>query len=466
MNNTNKKSKTAIVLLAVTAILCLGLGVGLMAKSFKNSPVVKVETPSANVTDESRDILSDGEVHAMPTKMTFARAAMLSVDNNAEATAITAKIAANISPYNASNKKVDWSLSFVNADSDWAAGKSVTDYVTATTANDGDLVADISCLQPFGEQIKLTVTSRDNPEAKATCLVEYKQQFNGYNLTLTQEGKTPAIDNSSKTGTFFADFENEKPLTVSYSYDKSEVYTVAISDDEITAPVALAIEYKSAFVSAINGIKANSLKTPVITDGDKSFSISVLLDKSFIADYTAAQINSVITKTKSNKANIATLSLKDENGNVLTKFTLSADTTAIDGMVKVESLSLDDTALTFGEQTGTFKINYKRGGMSQDTYLFADGSEYGLSKLDGGNYPENYTYGTAITISALKTSFTCGGSGSNYHSGSGGGKAEYVFKGWYLDNRCTVPFDGTISAGTYGDITLYADITTTSTHYY
>lgn len=296
--------------------------------------------------------------------------------------------------------------------------------------------------------------------------MEYKQQFNGYNLTLTQDGKTPAIDNSSKTGTVFADFENEKPLNIAYSYNKSDVYTVAISDDEITAPATLAIEYKASFVTAINGVKANSLKMPVITDGDKSFSISGLLDKSFIADYTAAQTNSVITKTKSNKTNIVTLSLKDESGNILTSYILSADTTAIDGMVKVETLTLDDTALTFGEQSETFKINYKRGNMSKDTYLFADGSEYGLSKLDGENYPETYTYGTAVTIGALKTSFTCGGSGSNYHSGSGGGRAEYVFKGWYLDNRCTVPFDGTIPAGTYGDITLYADITTTSTHYY
>ena len=109
------------------------------------------------------------------------------------------------------------------------------------------------------------------------------------------------------------------------------------------------------------------------------------------------------------------------------------------------------TTLTFGKQTKTFKINYKCGNMSKDTYLFVNGSEYGLSKVNGGNYPESYTYGDP---------------GSNYHSGSGSGNAGYAFKGWYLDNRCTVPFDGTIPAGTYGDITLYADITATYTHNY
>ncbi len=466
MINTNKKSKTAIILLAVTAVLCLGLAIGFIAKSFKNSPEVKVEAPST-ATDENGDILNDGEIHPMPAKMMFARAPMLAAENAAESnSAITAKIAANISPYNATNKKVDWAISFVNESSEWATGKSVTDYVMATTANDGDLVASVSCLQPFGEQIKLTVTSRDNPEATASCLIDYKQQFNGYDLTFTQDGKTPTVDNSKKTGTVFADFENEKPLNIAYAYNKSDVYTVAITDDEITAPATLTIEYKSSFATSINGVKASSLKTPVVTNGNKSFTVSGLFDKSFIAGFTAAQINSITAKIKTYKANIATLSLKDESGNVLTTYSLAADTTAIDGFVRVENLTLDDTTLTFGKQTKTFKINYKCGNMSKDTYLFVDGSEYGLSKVDGGNYPESYTYGETVTISALKSSFTCGGPGSNYHSGSGSGNAGYAFKGWYLDNRCTVPFDGTIPAGTYGDITLYANITATYTHNY
>ena len=466
MINTNKKSKTAIILLAVTAVLCLGLAVGFIAKSFKSSPEVKVEAPST-ATDENGDILNDGEIHPMPAKMMFARAPMLAAENAAESnSAITAKIAANISPYNATNKKVDWAISFVNESSEWAKGKTVTDYVTATTANDGDLVADISCLQPFGEQIQLTVTSRDNPEAKATCLVEYKQQFNGYDLTFTQDGKTPTVDNSKKMGTVFADYENEKPLNIVYAYNKSDVYTVAVADDEITAPATLTIEYKSSFATSINGVKASSLKIPVITNGNKSFTVSGLFDKTFIAGFTAAQINSITAKIKTYKANIATLSLKDESGNILTTYSLSADTTAIDGVARVENLTLDDTTLTFGKQTKTFKINYKCGNMSKDTYLFVDGSEYGLSKVNGGNYPESYTYGEAVTISALKSSFNCGGPGSNYHSGSGSGKAGYAFRGWYLDNRCTVPFDGTIPAGTYGDITLYADITATYTHNY
>lgn len=465
MYKSYTKNKVITILSCVLVLAVIVAIAGFCSKLFNKKPAT-AETPST-VTDENGDILNDGKVHPMPAKMMFARAPMLAAENAAESNSvITAKIAANISPYNATNKKVDWAISFVNESSEWATGKTVTDYVTATTANDGDLVADISCLQPFGEQIQLTVTSRDNPEAKASCLIDYKQQFNGYDLTFTQDGKTPTVDNSNKTGTIFADFENEKPLNVAYSYNKSDVYTVAVTDDEITAPATLTIEYKSSFATSINGVKASSLKTPVITNGNKSFSVSGLLDKSFVADFTAAQINSVAAKIKSYKANIATLTLKDSDGNALVTYNLSADTTAINDLVKVENLTLDSTTLTFGEQNKTFKIKYKRGGMTQETFLFVDGSEYGLSKVEGGNYPESYTYGETVTISALKSSFTCGGPGSNYHSGSGVGNAGYAFKGWYLDNRCTVPFHGTIPAGTYGDITLYAKIADTYTHNY
>ena len=189
MYKSYTKNKVITILSCVLVLAVIVAIAGFCSKLFNKKPAT-AETPST-VTDENGDILNDGEIHPMPARMMFARAPMLAAENAAESNSvITAKIAANISPYNATNKKVDWAISFVNESSEWATGKSVTDYVTATTANDGDLVASVSCLQPFGEQIQLTVTSRDNPEAKATCLVDYKQQFNGYNLTFTQDGKT------------------------------------------------------------------------------------------------------------------------------------------------------------------------------------------------------------------------------------------------------------------------------------
>ena len=54
-----------------------------------------------------------------------------------------------------------------------------------------------------------------------------------------------------------------------------------------------------------------------------------------------------------------------------------------------------------------------------------------------------------------------------YHSGGGViGTGHYNFEGWYLDNEMTKPFNGAIPAGTTGDITLYAKITSNGTHNY
>ena len=72
-------------------------------------------------------------------------------------------LTATITPSNATNKALDWSVSFVNPESEWASGKTVTDYVTVTPTADGALTASVACLKDFGEQIKVIATSRDNP---------------------------------------------------------------------------------------------------------------------------------------------------------------------------------------------------------------------------------------------------------------------------------------------------------------
>ena len=81
-------------------------------------------------------------------------------ENGVSAQADTAyTLTATITPDNATNKAVDWTVSFVNPAGAWASGKSVTDYVTVTPTSDGALTANVECLQAFGEQIKVSVTS-------------------------------------------------------------------------------------------------------------------------------------------------------------------------------------------------------------------------------------------------------------------------------------------------------------------
>lgn len=92
-------------------------------------------------------------------------------------------LTAAITPSDANNQLVDWGIAWKNSSSAWANGKTVTDYVTVTTATDGALTANISCLQAFGEQVIITCTSRDNPNANATCTVDYAQKLTSYELS-------------------------------------------------------------------------------------------------------------------------------------------------------------------------------------------------------------------------------------------------------------------------------------------
>ncbi len=86
-------------------------------------------------------------------------------------------LTATVSPENATNKAVDWSIAWLNADSAWATCKTVTDYVTVTPNEDGATVAVVECKKDFGERIVITCTSRDNAELSATCTVDYTQKI-------------------------------------------------------------------------------------------------------------------------------------------------------------------------------------------------------------------------------------------------------------------------------------------------
>ena len=91
-------------------------------------------------------------------------------------------LTATVEPANAPDKAVDWSVAFVNPSSEWATGKTVTDYVTVTPTSDGALTATVQNLKAFGEQIKVTVTHRENENATASCTVDYTKKLEGVRL--------------------------------------------------------------------------------------------------------------------------------------------------------------------------------------------------------------------------------------------------------------------------------------------
>lgn len=78
---------------------------------------------------------------------------------------------ATVTPeYAVSYTTLTWQPIWVNASSEWASGKIVTDYVTVSKAD--TLSATVTCLQPFGEQVEIVCTAKSAGKTfinKVTC---------------------------------------------------------------------------------------------------------------------------------------------------------------------------------------------------------------------------------------------------------------------------------------------------------
>ncbi len=126
-------------------------------------------------------IVESNGISLLSAKLPVAAYAANGVSEQAD-TAYT--ITATVEPAETTNKAVDWSIAWTNADSTWASGKTVTDYVTVTPSESGSLTATVECKQAFGEQVIVTCTSRDNTELTATCTVDYMKKITDLKMSV------------------------------------------------------------------------------------------------------------------------------------------------------------------------------------------------------------------------------------------------------------------------------------------
>ena len=87
-------------------------------------------------------------------------------------------------------------------------------------------------------------------------------------------------------------------------------------------------------------------------------------------------------------------------------------------------------------------INGEKGEIPQEVYV------------DGANYPLEYTGGNVCIIDGLKTSYNVKEDFINY---------EIKFDGWFVDEACTLAFEG-VDKATTGNIVLYAKLTKNIIH--
>ena len=154
------------------------------------------------------------------------------------------QLTATVTPSDANNKAVDWSISWKDASSSWASGKTVTQYVTVTPTSDGALTANVACLQAFGEQVIVTVTSRDNEQATASTTVDYRKRIDS--VSFSYNSKTY----NSKTGITLAWLGSKTQDSLStnkFTINK----TIGTVDFSQTTNVTVYLQYEQSYVQAI-----------------------------------------------------------------------------------------------------------------------------------------------------------------------------------------------------------------------
>ena len=213
----HKRSDTVKWLLTLIAFIVVGVMLaGIICGWFEKK---ETEEEQAGVPAYSF-IVGNGEGNRM---------SLTSVRNSA-VTGESVTITATVEPDNeAENTGVDWTATWKNAESVWASGKSVSDYVTLTPGG-ADYAASkrvtLENLQPFGEQIIIKATARDDPGITATCTADYVQKLTGFSLSFGEVSCNFGGD-TDVTLEINANAESAPGGAANAQQEKSEVYTIA-----------------------------------------------------------------------------------------------------------------------------------------------------------------------------------------------------------------------------------------------
>ena len=278
LENHVKSDTIKWILTLVGFILVAVMLVGIICGWFtpKKKDKADEQPAEASVLDENGNEIADGKVHPMPVRMLFAMSSL------AEDTSVT--VEATVKPENATNKAVDWSVKWADESASWASGKTVTDYVTVTPTEDGSTTATVKNIAAFGEQ----VTSRDNPEASATCNVDYLQRIESATLKIGDvnvnfNGDTNVTVLVGKdTGGAGGTVTLEKNLATVYTV--AETYTEKVSFTGGT-PAGMIYDNSSEYVSYYIGGSMGGASKVYYDDIDNAVGRSIYFDRRLFSDY-------------------------------------------------------------------------------------------------------------------------------------------------------------------------------------
>lgn len=227
-----------------------------------------------------------------------------------------------ITPATATNQEVNVAVAFADNSSSttdddaWKSGKTIEDYVTI--ANDSATkTITLTNKQAFGSQVIATITSIDNPEAKATVKVEYRKKRT---YSISTSGNTIEI---SKSWSDYA--KGEYIESVGTLANQDETYTASLVSATINTQV-------NAVVSKYTAV-SNALKTG--RNSDVSTAVRALSGK----DY-----NDVVKILNSHKEDAVTFTLKYAT---VSNYTFTAGYNLNLNADKVENIEVSDSVIEF-----------------------------------------------------------------------------------------------------------------------
>lgn len=269
---SRNKALGAIVAVLLAIVMCaaavLGVGFGVYGKNTDDWFKPKHEDSQGQQEQPKQDSIPIEVIQTNGISLLSSSTASAAADGT-----ITKNVKATVTPANATDMSVTWTVKFKNADSTWAKGKNVSDYITlsATQQSYGSLCV-VSCKKAFGEQIILTCKANENNEISAQATIDYAKRITGVKFSLLDSNKKSvnAADFSMSDKQYYVHFE---PTFSDGTIAETGIhysYSVWSNADFITA--ATATSTLKSGMSSTSPIDRSDITGMVITaDADLQF---------------------------------------------------------------------------------------------------------------------------------------------------------------------------------------------------
>lgn len=246
----------AIVGVLLAIIIALSVLFGISTKGFTDFENFKPGKGQNGVGDSGFILPEEVEgsgISVVRKEIPVEKFAQYGISSDAES-AFT--LTASFTPADVTNKEVDWSVQFVDSASEWANGKTVTEYVRVTPTADGALTANVECLQAFGERVKIVVTSRAKNSLTADCICDYAKHIISLDYRISDNRK---IRSGNEYESFSADGINQVGSYASIT--PIPLYSVGTVEDKFT--YSFTAKYTAQYISAWQSANAEIAGTLV-----------------------------------------------------------------------------------------------------------------------------------------------------------------------------------------------------------